>query len=117
MKDFTAPKLIIRFKTRTERDFFYQKRFSLKNVTIGDLGLQATKDTEKMYNKIFINESHCIYTKELYKYCRFACKQKKYEYCAIENGIVCIRQQKDTNKIRVQNEQDAKRIFGDGNVT
>ena len=70
------PIIIARFYSRTERDAYFFKRSSLKDKTIKDFGFEPTTESAKMKNKIYINESLSIYTKQIFKYCRMKCQEK-----------------------------------------
>ena len=70
---------IIKFKSRTYRDKYFEKRFNLKNKNIENLGLGPWSTlTEQQHHKIYINESLSVFTKLLFKKTCDTCRIMKY---------------------------------------
>ena len=106
-----TPSIIARFKSRSERDLFYSKRSNLKFITVEDLGFTPVSETSKSRNKIFINESLSIYSKQLFKASREKSKSKGYEYCFVNGGVVYVKKDKESSKHRINSFGDLERIF------
>ena len=51
------PAIIAKFKSREDTDKFFEKRSNLKGKTIENNGYSKSNATEKIYHKIYINES------------------------------------------------------------
>ena len=108
----TIPKLIARFKSRTDRESFYERRFQLKDITIKDLGYESTADTERLYNRIYINESLSKYTKQLFRKCRIATRINDFYSCYVEKGVTIVKETQMSKKLRINNIYDYQNIFG-----
>ena len=104
-KDF-AP-IIIKFSTRTDRNVFYDARSQLKNLTIQDLGYDPNPNTK---NKIYINESLTKKNKIVYKAAREECTKLNYRYCWTKNGGIYARKNETSHVIRINLEEDVRKI-------
>ena len=100
--------IIIKFTSRSERDLFYSYRSNLINTTINDLGFPLNPNNKS--NKIFINESLTRMNKILFKQTREECSKKNFEYSWTKNGVVFARKNKDSHAIRINKEDDIKKI-------
>ena len=65
--------IIVKFKSRTDRDKYFERRFSLKDKNIETLGLKKSQLTENQHHKIYINESLSVFTKLLFRKTRDTC--------------------------------------------
>ena len=109
--DQHIPIIIARFYSRTDRDDYFYARAGLKSLTIMDLGFQATPETNKNRNKIYINESLSVYTKLLFKHCRQKCHDLGFSSCFVNNGIIYVKKSQEANKIRINSIYDAEKHF------
>ena len=56
------PAIIVKFKSGTDRDKYFERRFSLKDKNIENLGHKKSQLTENQHHKIYINESLSVFT-------------------------------------------------------
>ena len=98
--------IIILFRNRTIRNEFYQKRTSLRNVTLKNLvGLNYEEDTP-----IFINESLTVQNRILFKKVREACKLQKYKYYWTSNGVIMCKKSYESEAITIKNQNEVAKI-------
>ena len=71
------PNIIAKFNSRTTRDEYFFKRSSLKSLSLQNMGYTPTTESVKTRNRVYINESLSIYTKQLFKLCRDRSKDLK----------------------------------------
>ena len=102
-----TPAIIVRFKDRSTRNLFYQNRFSLKDITITNLGF---KDENVKGTKIFINESLSVATKTLFKSARAKAKELKYHSCNTSQGIIYAKKIHPGPRITITRETDLLKI-------
>ena len=102
-----TPAIIIRFKDRSTRNLFYQSRFSLKDVTIANLGY---KDENVKGTKIFINESLSVATKTLFKSARDKSKEYNFHSCFTSQGIIYAKKAHPGPRITISRESDLQKI-------
>ena len=99
------PNIIAKFHSRTIRDEYFFKRPALKSLTLQNMGLPTTTESAKTRNKVYINESLSIYTKQIFKLCRDKCKELKYN-CFVNGGIIYIKKDDLSSKTRINNVID-----------
>ena len=109
INDQHIPVIIARFYSRTDRDAYFYARSGLKPKTILDLGYEANSETKKIHNKIYINESLSVYTKQLFKHCRQKCHDLGFSSCFVNSGIIYVKKSKEANKIRINSMYDAEK--------
>ena len=85
------PAIIVKFICREDRDKFFEKRSNLKGKTIEDIGYSKSHATEKIYHKIYINESLSVFTKLLFRKSREACRVHNYKHCYTSGGVVYVK--------------------------
>ena len=105
------PSIIVKFHSRTDRDWYYSKRSNLKSVTIHDLGMESTTSTRATRDKIFINESLSVFSKQLYKEARDKCKSEHFDSCFTTGGVIYVRHNKESPKIRINCFKDLEKII------
>ena len=108
LSDRTDAPIIIKFTSRSERDLFFSYRSNLKTSTIKDLGFPLNPNNKS--NKIFINESLTRTNKLLFKKTREECKKKEFQFTWTKNGVVFARKNNDSHAIRINQEDDIKKI-------
>ena len=104
------PAIIVKFKSRTDRDKYFEKRYNLKDKNIESLGYTKSSLTENQHHKIYLNESLSIFTKLLFKKTRDACKILKYRHCYRTGGVIYVEKEKDLSKIKINHEGDLKKM-------
>ena len=104
------PAVIVKFKSREDRDKFFEKRSNLKGITIENIGYSKSFATEKMYHKIYINESLSVFTKLLFRKSREACRVHNYKHCYTSGGVVYVKKDGDSQKTRINHEGDLRKI-------
>ena len=104
------PAIIVKFKSREDRDKFFEKRSNLKGKTIEDIGYSKNHATEKIYHKIYINESLSVFTKLLFRKSREACRAHNYKHCYTSGGVVYVKKDRDLQKMRINHEGDLRKI-------
>ena len=104
------PAIIVKFKSRTDRDHFFEKRFNLKDKTIEIIGFKKSSLTENQHHKIYLNESLSIFTKLLFKKYRDSCRMLKYKHCFTTGGVISVKKEKNSGKIRINHEGDLKKM-------
>ena len=107
----SIPNIIVRFKSRTDRDDFFSKRSGLKSVTVDSLGFTPTPATKKMFNKIYVNESLSTMSKELLRECRKRIKAAGYLFAFVSGGKVYIRKTKTSNKRLINTINDIDKFL------
>ena len=90
----SPPPIIVMFRSRTKRSEFYEKRKTLKNITLQDLDMDFEEN-----NTIYVNESLTIWNSILFKKVRDTCKKNnEFKFYWTSNGkILCKKTVKSTN--------------------
>ena len=90
----SPPPIIVMFRSRTKRSEFYEKRKTLKNITLQDLDMDFEEN-----NTIYVNESLTIWNSILFKKVRDTCKKNnEFKFYWTSNGkIQCKKTVKSTN--------------------
>ena len=104
------PAIIVKFKSRTDRDKYFERRFSLKDKNIENLGLKKSQLTENHHHKIYINESLSVFTKLLFRKTWDTCRMLKCDHCYTTGAVVFVKKEKDLSKIRINHEGDLKKM-------
>ena len=102
----TKPRpILVRFKTRRERNKIYEQRKSLMNFKVKDLELGFRESTN-----IFINENLTPSTKQLLYKANTARKDKGYRFIWTNSGRILVRKGNDTPAILIATEEDLIKI-------
>ena len=100
--------ITIKFTSISESDLFYSYRSKLRNTTVKDLSFPLNPNNNS--NKIFINESLTRMNKILLKQTREEWSKKDFEYTWARNEVVFARKNKDSHAIRINQEDDIKKL-------
>ena len=106
----TPPTIIVLFKSRSDRDYFFNNKKNLKGKTIEDIGLFPSPLTDFTRNKIFINESLSVITKTIFKKARDICKSLRYNSCYTSNGLIYVQKLKDGSRLCIKSLRDLNLI-------
>ena len=90
----SPPPIIVMFRSRTKRSEFYEKRKTLKKITLQDLDMDFEEN-----NTIYVNESLTIWNSISFKKVRDTCKKNnEFKFYWTSNGkILCKKPVKSTN--------------------
>ena len=105
-----VPAIIVRFKSRTDRNLFHSSRFHLKDKDMTNLGCQKQNITSSTSHNIFINESLSVHTKYLFKQAREHCKKIGFKNCYTSSGMIYVRKEKDSYRYSINKEEDLHNI-------
>ena len=103
--ELSPPPIIVMFHSRTKKNEFYDKRKTLRNITLKDLDLNFEGNAN-----IFVNESLTIQNSILFKNVRDTCKKNNFKFYWTYNGKILCKKNTKSNTIVIKDEKDLQAI-------
>jgi len=105
-KDQSSP-IIVRFVRRDKREELYQKRRSLKDFSVNNIGL----DHGQSNGKIYIQESLTQAKKQLFKKCIQFKKENMYKFIWTHFGTIYLRKHEKSPAHKISSQADLDRLL------